>query len=259
MALAQAARNSRLCVGIDPDINRMPAGLEATPADFERFVREIIAATADQACAFKFNLAFFERLGGAGLDILQRCAADVPRDIPTIADAKRGDIGNTAEAYAEAYLGAMDFDSITINAYMGRDAVMPFITRPGKLAFVLAHTSNPGAADFQYWNQDGQRLYNEVVRRCREWAAEAEGECGFVVGATRAAVIAEVRESAPSQPLLIPGVGTQGGDPAAVVAANGTEGLCLVNVSRGIMYASSAGDYSTAAAAAARGFRESLN
>ncbi len=257
IALAQASRDSRLCVGIDPNYDKMPEGLTASPADFERFVREIIAATAEYACAFKFNLAFFERLGGEGLHILGRCLADVPTDLLTIADAKRGDIGNTATAYAQTYFETFGFDSITINPYMGRDAIDPFLNYPGKLAFVLAHTSNPGAADFQYWNQNGEALYREVLRRSSEWASEQVGECGFVVGATKAEIISEVRGLSADAPLLIPGVGAQGGDPAAVIEANGT-GPCLVNVSRGVMYASSAGDYSTASAKAAKNYRDGL-
>ena len=249
-----------LCVGIDPDLSRLPAHLlENEPAHeaVYRFSRDIIEATLPHACAFKFNLAFFEAFGSNGIRVLERLVDEVAGRALVIADAKRGDIGNTARMYAESMFDQLGADACTVAPYMGRDSVEPFLDFPNKISFVLAHTSNPGHKDFQHLVADGEPVYEHVVRKVREWAAGSKGEAGLVVGATDVQILKRIRGLAPDLPLLVPGVGAQGGDAREVIAAAGPGAPIIINSSRAITYASAGGDFAEAAALAAQEFNES--
>ena len=259
----QAARQSVLCVGLDPDPSRMPPHLldaMPLPEAVVAFTRAIIEATEAAACAYKLNLAFFEVMGGAGWEALEATLRHLPDGPIVIADAKRGDIGNSARFYAASAFEHLGCDACTVAPYMGRDAVAPFLQYPGKAAFVLARTSNPGAADFQERDCEGEKLYLRVARQVAAWDADAPGTAGLVVGATEPSALRTLREACPTLPFLIPGVGAQGGEATAVVEAAATEdGLILVNSSRGILYASTGPDFADAAADAAEALRTRLN
>jgi orotidine-5'-phosphate decarboxylase len=259
----QQSKETALCVGLDPDPTRIPSarrGDRSLPDAVLQFCRAIIDATASYACAFKPNAAFFEALGPAGGRVLHDVVAHIPDDCLVIADAKRGDIGNSARFYAESLFDALGADACTVAPYMGRDAVRPFLEREGRAAFVLARTSNEGAADVQEaCTCDGTPLYLHVARKVAAWSAEAPGSGGLVVGATAPDALTELREACPTLPFLIPGVGAQGGSPAAVMDAAATDdGLVLVNSSRSILFASEDADYAEAAADAARTLRDAL-
>ncbi|MBI2857175.1 MAG: orotidine-5'-phosphate decarboxylase [Chloroflexi bacterium] len=255
--LAASRRNhSLLCLGLDPDPELMP---EVGVFDFNR---AIIEATADLVCAYKPNLAFYEALGPPGLEALLKTLECVPNGIPTIGDAKRGDIGNTARMYARALFSTFGFDAATVNPYLGTDSLEPFLEYHEKGVFVLCRTSNPGSRDFQSLGCGGdpaRPLYLEVARRAKEW--NRHGNVGLVVGATQPADLGLVRELCPDMPLLIPGVGPQGGDLAAAVGrgvdANGEKAL-LVS-SRQVLYASRGPDFAAAAMEAARKLRDDAN
>ncbi|MEF8940383.1 MAG: orotidine-5'-phosphate decarboxylase [Salinivenus sp.] len=260
----QREKQTALCVGLDPDPERLPAPLRdgrlLTDAVRE-FCATIVEATAPYACAFKPNFAFFEALGPAGLTVLDQVTAAIPDDCLLIGDAKRGDIGNSARFYARSIYEDLGFDACTVSPYLGRDSLAPFLEYEDRCTFVLARTSNDGAADLQEaCTCDGTPLYRHVARRVAEWSADADGTAGLVVGATAPAALAELRADAPSLPFLVPGVGAQGGDPAAVMDAAATdEGRVLVNSSRSILYASEGPDYADAAAEAAQTLRDALN
>lgn len=218
----------------------------------EHFCRQVIEATAGSACAFKFNFAFFERLGDAGMGVMRRVLGATPGEALTIADAKRGDIGNSARFYAGSALTDLGFDSVTVSPYMGRDSVEPFLEDARKAAFLLVRTSNPGRADLQDLVVEGRPLYEAVARRALGWGQPGGGQLGFVVGASDIAALERLRAIAPTTPFLIPGVGAQGGSPEQVMAASGrSPGLTLVNSSRAICYASSGADFAAAAGRAA--------
>jgi orotidine-5'-phosphate decarboxylase len=216
----------------------------------ERFARGVLEAAGSVACAVKINVAFFEAFGSAGWAALERLRSDVPREVPCILDAKRGDIEWSAERYAAALLGHLDADGVTVSPYLGEDAVEPFLATGDRLVYLLARTSNPSAGRFQSLTAHGQALHLRVAR----WAAArwSDGRVGLVVGATAPDELATVREAVPGPAFLVPGVGAQGGDVAAAArAADGAWAPGLVNVSRGIALASSGPDWATAAAAAA--------
>jgi len=258
---AQAQADSLLCVGLDPDARRIPARLRAAPDPIYAFCMAIVEATADLVCAFKPNIAFFEALGPGGVETLRRLIAAMPRDIPVILDAKRGDIGSTAEAYAEAIFERLGADAVTLSPYLGGDALEPFLRRAEKGCIVLCKTSNPGSGDFQDLRlASGQPLYIEVARRARDdW--NANGNVGLVVGATYPAVLAQVRALCPDLPLLVPGVGAQGGDVVQAVR-NGRSrdgGGLVINSSRGILYAGKDERFADAARAAAQQLRAEIN
>lgn len=248
---AQLASGSALCVGIDVDPARLPAGLDRDAAGVERFIRGIIEATSDLVCAYKPNLAFFEALGEDGPRLVRSTLAAIPQGIITIGDAKRGDMGNTAERYAAALFGFYGFDAITVNPYQGTDAIEPYVQDPSRGALMLCKTSNPGSVDFQdlLVEQDGEHLplYEAVARRAVTW--NTRGNVGLVVGVTFPRDLARVREIAPDLPILIPGVGVQGGDAAEAIengaASDGT--LAIVNASRQVLYASDGADWTAAA------------
>jgi orotidine-5'-phosphate decarboxylase len=259
----QTQKDSFVCVGLDPVPARLPDPLRdgRLPTEAVRtFCADIIEATAPYACAFKPNLAFFEALGPAGHTVLAQVLATVPDDCLVITDAKRGDIGHSSEAYARALYDEFGADACTVSPYLGRDSVGPFLERDDRCAFVLARTSNDGAADFQEaCTCDGVPLYRHVARTVRGWNEETDGTAGLVAGATAPEALTKLRADAPTLPFLIPGVGAQGGDPSAVVDAAQTEdGPILVNSSRSIIYASEGDDYAEAAADAAQDLRDAL-
>lgn len=252
---AASRRNSSfLCIGLDPDPELMPH--PHTPS----FLQEIVDATADLVCAYKPNLAFFEALGTDGMPTLLEGLRSVPTHIPVIADAKRGDIGNTARFYARALFEAYGFDAVTVNAYGGWDTVEPFLEYADRGVFIWCRSSNPGAADLQDLTlADGRPLYEAVAERAREW--NVRGNLGLVVGSTRPQAIERVRSLCPDMLLLLPGVGAQQGDLAASVQAaldaNG-EGL-LVSASRRVLYASQGREYTKAVRRAAQELRDQIN
>ena len=257
---AATAAKSLVCVGLDPDPARMPVSSVA------EFNRAIVDATAGLVCAYKPNLAFYEALGLPGLEDLQKTIAHIRDAAPgviIIGDAKRGDIGLSAQAYAKAMFQAWGFDAITINAWGGQDTVTPFIEDESKGVFVWCRGSNPGSADFQdaqIATDDGPMpLYRSMALSCREW--DTKGNLGLVVGATVPEQLGEVRAACPDMPLLIPGVGAQGGDLEAAVrqGADSRGRAALINSSRGIIYASSGADFAQAAAREADKLRTNIN
>lgn len=231
-------KSSFLCVGLDPDLEKIPRHLLSEPDPIFSFCKAIIEETADFAVAYKPNIAFFEALGARGWETLARVEEIIPKDIFTIADAKRGDIGNTSKLYAKAFFETMDFDSITVAPYMGEDSVTPFLEFENKWVILLALTSNKGSMDFQLiQDSNGKPLYQSVLERSQKWGTPENTM--YVVGATRGELIGEVRKAAPEHFFLVPGVGAQGGSLSEVAkyGMNSTCGL-LVNSSRGIIYAS---------------------
>ena len=260
----QTKKDSAVCVGLDPDPDRLPpslAGAEERADAIATFCHNIVQATAEYACAFKLNFAFFEALGPAGAHVLEQTASIIPDDCLVIGDAKRGDIGNSARFYATAVFDHMHCDAITVAPYMGHDSVTPFLERDGTCAFVLARTSNPGARDFQEGcDCDGEALYLRTARLTAAWNREHPGTAGLVAGATSPQALRELRAACPTLPFLVPGVGSQGGDPVAVMEAAATgEGTVIVNSSRSVIYASEDEAYAEAAANAAQNLRDVLN
>lgn len=229
-------KESFLCVGLDTDINKIPKHLLKEKDPILEFNKQVIDATQQYAVAYKPNIAFYEALGSKGWETLKKTVEYIPEDIFTIADAKRGDIGNTSKMYAQAFFEQMNFDSITVAPYMGSDSVSPFLEFEDKWVILLAATSNPGGFDFQHDEIDGEKLYQKVIRKSQEWGNEEN--MMYVVGATRPEALKEIRKSVPHHFLLIPGIGAQGGDLKAV-CENGMNKDCglLINSSRGIIYA----------------------
>ncbi len=240
-----------LCVGLDTDIEKIPEHLLKEEDPIFSFNKSIIDATHKYAVAYKPNLAFYEAEGLKGWSSLERTMDYINKNYPevfTIADAKRGDIGNTSQRYAKAFFNQFNFDSLTVAPYMGSDSVKPFLGYPGKWVILLALTSNPGGADFQLQDtKEGRKLYQEVLRQSSAWATEEE--LMYVVGATKAAHLKELRSLVPNHFLLVPGVGAQGGSVDEVMeygrSSNGM-GL-LINSSRGIIYADRGRDFAVAA------------
>ncbi|GAB5535359.1 MAG: orotidine-5'-phosphate decarboxylase [Rubricoccaceae bacterium] len=259
LAAAVAATGSPLCVGLDPDIDRIPAATSVSPARAaESFCIAITDSTADVAAAYKPNLAFFEALGPDGWHALAAVCEHIrSTGRLLILDGKRGDIGNTGRRYATALYDQLGGDAATVAPYMGHDSIAPFLEHEGRCAYVLVATSNPGGADLQQLEVDGLPLYRHVARHAASTAHELAGEVGFVAGATRPSLLAELREAHPEAPFLVPGVGAQGGSVADVLAAN-AGGLILVNSSRSILYASSGPDFADAAARAAEDLARQL-
>jgi orotidine-5'-phosphate decarboxylase len=263
---AADAHGSWLCVGLDPDPRLMPPALQPA-SDRDRvaaFLRGIVEATHDLVCCFKPNLGFFEALGVDGFAVLREVLDAVPSGIPVMADAKRADIGSSSAAYARAIFDELGFDAVTVNPYLGGDALEPFFAVPGKGVFVLARTSNPGAAAFQELlvpsgNAGPQPLYLVVTEQALTW--DQHDTLGLVVGATAPKAVAAVRQRAPNVPILLPGVGAQAGDlEASVTAAVDARGeRALVNASRGVLYASAGADWQDAARHAAEDLRGAIN
>ena len=249
LCAAQADAKSVLCVGLDPDPDRLPTSLSGSGISeaVGRFCIAITEYTAPFAAAFKPNLAFFEALGPDGWDVLDEVLQAIPENRLVILDAKRGDIGTTAARYAHALYDRLGGDAATVAPYMGQDALLPFLQHPGRCAFVLAATSNPSAAALQRLDVGGEMLYQRVARMAVEAGETQPGTVGLVVGATQPELLAALRQAYPSTPFLVPGVGAQGGSPEAVLEAN-AGGPLLVNASRSILYASSGSDFAEAAA-----------
>lgn len=244
---------SWLCIGLDPIPELMPG------VDVLQFNKAIIEATCDLVCAYKPNLAFYEALGIEGLAALEKTVKYIPGDIPVIGDAKRSDIGNTATAYARALFSVLGFDAATVNPYLGFDSIEPFTSYQDKGVFILCRTSNRGATDFQNLHTDGIPLYETVAQKSKEW--NTYGNIGLVVGATYPEELKKVRSICPEMPLLIPGIGAQGGDLASAVGygvdAQGEK--AIINVSRQVLYASKEKDFAQAARNMAEEIRKQIN
>ncbi|GGZ29581.1 orotidine 5'-phosphate decarboxylase [Echinicola pacifica] len=251
-------KSSFLCVGLDTDLEKIPSHLLKEKDPIFAFNKQIIDNTADYAVAYKPNIAFYEALGPSGWESLQKTLDYIPKDIFTIADAKRGDIGNTSKLYAKAFFEVMNFDSITVAPYMGEDSVSPFLEFEDKWVILLALTSNAGSHDFQVLNSEQNKpLFAHVLEKSQQWGTDQN--MMYVVGATRGEKIAEVRKYAPDHFFLVPGVGAQGGslEEVAKYGMNSTCGL-LVNSSRGILYASSGDDFGNAASKEAQKLQQEM-
>ena len=239
------SKKSFLCVGLDPDIEKIPKHLLETEDPIFEFNKAIVDATLPYAIAYKPNVAFYESLGIYGWQALKKTIEYIPHEVFTIADAKRGDIGNTSNKYAEAFFKKMSFDAITLSPYMGQDSVTPFLNHKDKWAILLASTSNVGALNFQELiieNSGGQKVYEKVIEISSQWGSDQN--LMYVVGATRVDTLTHIRKILPDHFLLIPGVGAQGGDLDMVCkyAMNDSAGL-LINSARSIIYADSTVDF----------------
>lgn len=255
----QEKNKSLICLGLDLDTKRMPSDATANSRAMFDYVKEIVAATSDLVCAYKPNLAFFEDLGSDGLSLLRLIVERIPDDIPVILDGKRGDISNTANHYASALFDKLGADWVTINPYMGYDSMRPFIERKDKGSFVLCLTSNAGSRDFQQLNVEGKPLYMVVAEKVAYW--NKDQNCGLVVGATHPQQLAEIRKAAGSMPLLIPGVGAQGGalEQAVIDGSANFTTPAVINVCRSVLYASNGKDFAERARAELLKLNETVN
>jgi orotidine-5'-phosphate decarboxylase len=263
---ASRQQNSLLCIGLDPEPKRFPAQLHGMPVAraVTPFCRDIVEATAPYVCAYKPNLAFFEVLGSEGMYVFQEVLHAIPAEIPIIVDAKRGDLGNTARNYAATIFDVYGCDAVTVNPYLGYDSVAPFLAYHEKGVILLCRTSNPSARDFQDLLVQGEQgqvrpLYEVVAQRVQSW--NKEGNCGLVVGATYPQELRAIRSMCPDMPILIPGVGAQGGDlETSVLAGMDAFGeRAIIAVSRSVLYAGNGSDYATAAANEAGVLRNRIN
>ena len=239
-------KQSFLCIGLDSDIEKIPQHLLNTEDPIFEFNKQIIDATKDLCVAYKPNIAFYESLGVKGWESLQKTIEYIPNDIFTIADAKRGDIGNTSKMYANAFFNTLNFDSVTVAPYMGEDSVTPFLEFENKWVILLALTSNKGADDFQFLNDGKEQLFEKVLKQSQKWGNDEN--LMYVVGATRPEMFTEIRNIVPDNFLLVPGVGAQGGS-LAEVCKYGMNKECglLVNSSRGIIYSGNDENFADAA------------
>lgn len=258
-ALIQAIRDKKsvLCVGLDTDLNKIPQHLLSEADPIFAFNKAIIDATKDYTVAYKLNTAFYEAQGIKGWESMQKTLEYIPKDIFTIADAKRGDIGNTAEQYAKTFFHTYPFDSVTVAPYMGEDSVQPFMKFDGKWAIVLGLTSNKGSADFQLQPSGDELVYEKVLKTVASWGTPENTM--FVIGATRKEQLQHVRTMLPDHFFLVPGVGAQGGTVADVCgnAMNSDAGL-LINVSRGVIYVSNGTDFAEKAGEAAKNYQQQM-
>jgi orotidine-5'-phosphate decarboxylase len=247
-----------LCLGVDPHPDRLPDGIPSDVSGVETFARGLIEAVAEEVVAVKINVAFFEAFGSAGWAALERVRRDVPAEVMCVLDAKRGDIGTTAERYAAGLFGHLAADAVTLSPYLGEDAIEPFLAYPDRIVFVLARTSNPSSARVQDLEIDGEPVHQRVGR----WVAErwGDGRVGLVVGATAPEELHRLRAAIPGPAFLVPGVGAQGGDlVAAARSCDGAWAPGIVSVSRAIAEASAGDDWQAAAAAAARDLRTRMH
>jgi len=252
------AKRSFLCIGLDPDPTKLPQGIEPGIKGVGRFLNSIVKATAHLAVAYKPNLAFFESMGPEGLELLAEIIAGIPEDVLVIGDAKRGDIGNTADHYASAIFKVLGCGAVTVSPYMGLDTLSPFLAHEERWTIVLALTSNPGSADFQRLRlTEGPVLWEKVLQSCAGMAGP--DRMMFVVGGTHPDDFRRVREIAPDHFLLVPGFGAQQGS-LSDVAGNGLNAHCglLANVSRAVLYASHGEDFAEAAARVASAYRSEM-
>ena len=253
-------RKSAVCVGLDYDVTRIPEILKNEKDPIYKFNKEIIEATKPFVAAYKPNLAFYENYGVEGLNSFEKTLSLIDKEIITIADAKRGDIGNTSKKYAEAFFKYFDCDAVTVSPYMGEDSVLPFLEDEEKGVFVLALTSNKGSNDFQMMKMaNGKFLYEHVIETIERW--NVKKNCGLVVGATHPQMFESIRKLAPEMPYLIPGIGAQGGDLENTIKYGFVKEkvLSLVNSSRGILYASNGSDFAEKAAEKAEELRDQIN
>lgn len=252
-------KNSLLSIGLDVDMGRVPKFLLKAADPLWEFTRAIIRATSDLTCAYKLNLAFYQAYGIEGWEALRKALKYIPKKVIKIADAKLGDIGNSSRMYAKAFFEEMGFDAVTLNPYLGEDSIQPFLEKEDRGAFILCLTSNPGSRDFQFFSNGEKRLFERVAEKVKGW--NKRGNCGLVVGATHPQEVRRIREIAPELPLLIPGVGVQGGDlRTAVLEGTDKKGeRVLINSSRGIIYSSSRRDFPERARAEAMKLRDQIN
>lgn len=251
-------KSSYLCVGLDTDVKKIPEHLLSSEDPIFEFNKQIIDATIDYAVAYKPNIAFYEAHGIKGWESLQKTIDYIPDEVFTISDAKRGDIGNTSKMYARAFFESMNFDSVTVAPYMGEDSVKPFLEFEGKWVILLGLTSNIGGQDFQNLAlTKGGQLYEEVLKKSQKWGTNEE--LMYVVGATKAEALANIRKIVPEHFLLVPGVGAQGGS-LYEVSKYGMNSHCglLVNSSRGIIYADSTKDFAHVAGQKAKELRDEM-
>ena len=249
-----------ICVGLDTDLEKIPHHLHSLENPILEFNKKIIEATSEYAAAYKINFAFYEKLGPKGFDILLQTKEIIPNDILKIADAKRGDIGNTSKYYADSVFKYFGFDAITVNPYMGEDSVKPFLEFEDKLIFILALTSNPGAYDFEKLQlKDGSYLFQKVIEKVKNW--NTENNCGIVFGATKLQELLENINSFGNLPVLLPGVGAQGGSLEEVmkIFINNKKLNLLINISRGIIYKDSSADFALTAKGEIQSFNEKIN
>lgn len=254
--------NTLLCVGLDPNLSLLPEGVSASPEDITSFCKAIIDATHAYAAVYKPNLAFFTQLGRRGLDVLADVRAHIPADIPVMLDCKVGDIGETARAYAHSWFTEFDFDAITVNPYLGEDAVAPFLAFTGKGVIIVCKTSNPGSGDFQdQVVNDTTPLFLRVASACADWDKRYPADVGLVVGATYPDQLLQVRSRVGDQPILLPGVGAQGGDIASALrmGLDSNERGLMLSASRSINHASMGHDFAEQAEVAARSLRDEIN
>ncbi len=254
----QEKNRSMICLGLDLDPKRMPPDNAKSIKGMYDFAMRIVDATSDLVCAYKPNMAFFENRGPEGLSLLKSVVERIPEDMPIIIDGKRGDIGNTASFYAEALYDKLRADWVTLNPYMGYDSMRPFLEYKEKGVFVLCLTSNPGSKDFQHLMIDGKPLYKIVAEKVDYW--NKDGNCGLVVGATQPEELKEIREVAGSMPILIPGVGAQGGslEKAVIYGTANFQKIALINVSRSVLYASKEMDFAQRARQELRKLNETV-
>lgn len=250
-------KSSLLCVGLDTDIARLPRHILNEDDPIFAFNKQIIDATADHCIAYKPNLAFYEAHGARGWESLQKTIEYIPKDIFTIADAKRGDIGNTAGMYAKAFFEEMSFDAVTIAPYMGRDSVDPFLAYPDKWTILLARTSNASSSDFQELFVGEDYLYQRVIEISSKWGGS--DQMMYVVGATQPESLQVIRKMVPDHFFLVPGVGAQGGNMEEVIRYGSTaDGGLLINSSRQIIYASPEKDFAQAAGNEAKKLQQQM-
>jgi orotidine-5'-phosphate decarboxylase len=251
-------KQSYLCVGLDTDITKIPLHIQSIPDAILEFNIAIINATKDHCVAYKINTAFYEAYGAKGWDIIERTLTHIPSTHFTIADAKRGDIGNTSAQYAKTFFETYQFDAVTVAPYMGEDSIRPFLDHTDKFTIVLGLTSNKGANDFEYLRtEDGKYVYEKVISKIATWATPEN--LMFVVGATQAKELENIRKIIPENFLLIPGIGAQGGslEDVSKYGINKDCGL-LVNVGRTVLYASDKKDFAEAAANVAHDYHQQM-
>lgn len=253
-----AKRNSLVCVGLDVDLKKIPRFILDKEEPQVFFSKSIIDATIEYAAAYKINTAFFEAYGAKGWEAMTKIVNYLPGDVIKIADAKRGDIGNTSKMYARAFFKELKFDAITINPYLGGDAVAPFLEDEQKGVFILCHTTNKGTEDFQKFSNGKQALFELVAEKVQQW--NRKNNCGLVVGATYPDEMKHVRSLATELPFLVPGLGAQGGDfDRAIQYATNDDGLgAIFNFSRGIIYCSNGEDFADAAGKKAKQVKEDI-
>lgn len=258
-----AHHNSLVCIGLDTDVTKIPTALQMESDSVYLFNKAIVDATSELVCAYKINIAFYSAYGEHGLDTLLQTVSyikDTYEHIPVILDAKRADIGNTSQYYANEAFDVIEADAVTVNPYMGFDSVQPFLKRKDKGVIFLCRTSNPGAADFQEMDVAGKPLYMHVAQKVEAWHKEF-GNCLMVVGATAPDQLQKIREAAPDMFFLVPGIGAQGGDTQATLQAGlraDKSGL-IINSSRAIIYASNGEDFAQKAKEAAVELRNQIN